>query len=222
MLHNPFNNFGGVEDAEQIYDSLVTQDEKSPCDADDERYANSGLQSSRHFHGHHPRTFIVSLTLRAVSSSVSLGSLPFHTGQQASVFVEDVAFRGGDMRNSKDYLSVLDPGKTSRGDIIRTVLGDENQVRMGDAISMYDHSDPLGLKHLPHTAPDVLRHTHDSLGGSIVDVSKMVDMSERNNGALARRGGMDCHERDDEVVPIDSTGGRSPFNDLAEHTSHES
>ena len=90
---------------------------------------------------------------------------------------------------------------------MRTVLGDENQVRMCDPIPMYDHSDALRLKHLHHSTPDVLRHTHDALGGTVLDVSKMVDMRKRNHGALTGRGGMDCHEGDYDLVPIDDTGG---------------
>lgn len=111
------------------------------------------------------------------------------------------------MLDGEHDLPVLNLGESGRRDVVGTVLRDEDQVRMRNSIPMYDHSYPLRLKHLPHSTPDVLRHTHDSLGGSVLDVSKMVDMGKRNYGALPRRRGMDSHEGDDELVPIDDTGG---------------
>ncbi len=47
------------------------------------------------------------------------------------------------------------------------------------------------------SAPDTLRHTHDSLDGSIVDVREVVAMGKRNDGALPGRGRMNRHECDD-------------------------
>ena len=123
------------------------------------------------------------------------------------MFIQCVAVGRCDILNCEHYLPVLNPGKSSRRDVIGTVLRHENQVGMGHAIPMDDHSHSLRLKHLPHPPPDALGHEHNALGSSVLDVRKMVDMGERDYRALPGRRGMNGHESHNQLVPIDDTGG---------------
>jgi hypothetical protein len=80
--------------------------------------------------------------------------------------------------------TVLHMGKTRRGNVIRPMLRDDNQMSVGHAISVHDHPYTLRLEYVSHASPDSLRHDDDSLRCDIVNVGEVIDVRNRNDHAF--------------------------------------
>lgn len=127
-----------------------------------------------------------------------------------------------DILHAEGDLSVLEMGKACRCDIVRTVLGHEHEMGVRHTVSMNHHADALRREDLANTPSDSLSRDDDLSGRVVIDVGEMIDVRSRNDSALARREGPQCHECENRLILVNEADWRSAGDDLAEWTDHQS
>jgi hypothetical protein len=105
-------------------------------------------------------------------------------------------------------------------EMIRPLLGNDDEVCVRNTVSMDQVAHPLKRENLSHATTDPLGTRHDAGCYRIGDVREMIDVLVGNDETLAWSSGLECHERRDDVVTIDETCGLSSGDYLAENTAH--
>jgi hypothetical protein len=136
------------------------------------------------------------------------------------VVVERGSLRVWKVLDTEDDLTVFDPRIVRRGDVVRSVLGNDYQVCVRNAVAMNDHTDALGIEDGAHSAADSLCNDHDVCGDAFIDIREMVDVFARDDGAFSGGERAKRHERQTEFIRVDETDRRASGNDLAEYARH--
>ena len=100
---------------------------------------------------------------------------------------------------------------------MRSILRNDHQVSVRDAVAMHYHPDALRLEVHPHPPAYSLGNYHHVRGKGIVDVREVINVLARDNRALAGRERPKRHECQAEFVLANQTDRRAAGNDLAEN-----
>jgi hypothetical protein len=136
------------------------------------------------------------------------------------VFVERGSLREWKVLDAEGDLTFFDPRIVRRRDVVRSVLGNDYQVCVRNAVAMDDHADALWIEDGAHSAADSLCNDHDVSSDAVIDIREMVDVLARDDGAFSGRERAQGHERQAEFIRVDETDRRAPGNDLAENARH--
>jgi len=136
------------------------------------------------------------------------------------VIVQGLAIGCRYLAEIKDNLPVLDPCKAVGGEMMWTLLRDDNQVCVGDAVAVNQIADALKGKDAAHSATDALSDGYDVRRQRVRHISEMVNVTVRNDETLARRGWLEGHKRRHQFVAIDKAGRRTLRHDIAEDAGH--
>ena len=136
------------------------------------------------------------------------------------MFVERGSLREWKVLGTVCDLTVFDPRVVRRGDVVRSVLGNEYQVCVRNAVPMNDHADALWIEDGAHTTADSLCHDHDVGSGRVIDIREMVDVLARDDGTFSGREWAQGHERQAEFIRVDETDRRAFCYDFAEDARH--
>ena len=99
------------------------------------------------------------------------------------------------------------------------MLGNHDQVGMGNAEPVHHQSDAQGFQRLPDGTRKALRQRHDVDRQRVRNIAEVVDVLFRDQHQLAGVDRADAHEAEARLVLVDPAA-RGPFgDDLAEHTS---
>lgn len=137
------------------------------------------------------------------------------------MLVQDAALGDWHATQVEDRLPVDDPHEPIGGQVVRSLLRDDDEVSVMNAVAVDQVADAFERKPVAHPAAESLGDVHDALRDEIRDVGEMVDVLVRDDETLARRGGLQRHERRNQLVPIDEAGWRAASDDLAEDAAHE-
>jgi hypothetical protein len=140
--------------------------------------------------------------------------------EQTSVSVQGVAICDRHATQIKHDFSVDHARKTVRSEVMYAVLGNNDQVRVGDAVAMNQVAHTLRGERRAHPATDALSDGHDVCRDRLGNIGEVVYVLVRDHETFARRGRLKRHERRDEFVAMDETGGRSARDDLTEDARH--
>jgi hypothetical protein len=84
-------------------------------------------------------------------------------------------------------LTFFDPRIVRRRDVVWSVLGNDYQVCVWNAVAMNDHADALRIEDGAHSAADSLCNHHDVGSDAVIDIGEMVDVLARDDGAFSRQ-----------------------------------
>ena len=112
------------------------------------------------------------------------------------------------------------PGESIGCEMIRPLLGNDDEVCVCNTISMNQVAHPLKRENLSHATADPLRNRHDAGCYRIGDIREMIDVLVGNDQALTWSSWLQGHERRGGVVTIDETRGLSSGDYLAENAAH--
>jgi hypothetical protein len=103
---------------------------------------------------------------------------------------------------------------------MRPVLGDDDEVGMGNAEPVDYEAHAVRSEDLSHASPNTLCDDHNVRRHPIAYIGEVVNVSFGNHEALASCGGVNGHECEDICILVDHTGRRIACNDLAKWTAH--
>ena len=141
-------------------------------------------------------------------------------GQKPGMFVQSTAVRQRDVPLTKNDLAVINGSKAIRREVMRSELGHQNEMCVGNAEAMDQHSHPQWLENGHDPTTDALGDHHNALGRAVIQVGEVIDVSLGNNQALTGRSRANTHEGHDVFILVDDTRGGVPRHDLAEDAAH--
>jgi hypothetical protein len=90
-----------------------------------------------------------------------------------------------EMRIAKRDPTIFDARIVSRGDVVRSVLRDDHQVSMGNAVTVHHHANAFGLEAGAHPSTDSLRNNHHVRRDGVVNIGEVVDVLPWDDRAFA-------------------------------------
>jgi hypothetical protein len=108
----------------------------------------------------------------------------------------------------------------SRGNVVRPVLGDYDQMRVWDSVTVHDHANALGLEVDPHPSADALCHHHYVRGDGVVNIREVIDVLPWDDRALAGSEWPQSHKCEADIVLANQANRRSSIDNLTKDAGH--
>jgi hypothetical protein len=102
------------------------------------------------------------------------------------MLVKDCAVGNRYVPTTEDHFAVLDTGEPAGSDVVRAMLGNYNEMCVGDAEAVYDEPHALWLEDLPHPPSETLCNNHYPRSKLVFQISEVIHMDLRDDKTLAR------------------------------------
>ena len=93
-----------------------------------------------------------------------------------SVSVQTLSIRNWDATQVEHDLTLDDAGKTLRSEMVRALLGNDDQMGVRDSITVNDIAHSLERKHLTQPPADVLGEGHDLRRDRVGHIGEVIDV----------------------------------------------
>jgi hypothetical protein len=143
-------------------------------------------------------------------------------GQQTRVSIQRLSIRHRHSAEVENHLSIDDAREAVGSEMVRALLGYDDEMRVGDSVAVDQVADALHRKDGSHASANTLSDGHDVGRDRFGNIAEMVDVCVRDDEAFSRRRRLESHERRHELVPVDEAGWRALGDDLTEDARHGS